>query len=75
MFFTTVYWQTKDGQLLSLSQMSTTHIQNCIAKIEKSIEAGKPWREKALPYLKAELRDRNRILINLEDPDEIYWEN
>lgn len=75
MRFTTVYWETKDGQLLELSKISTTHIRNCIAKIEKSIEASKPWREKALLYLKAELQDRNRILLNLEDPDEIYWED
>lgn len=63
MFFTKVYWQTKDGQLLLLSQMSTTHIQNCIAKIEKSIEANKPWRVEALPYLKEELKERQEISV------------
>lgn len=63
MFFTKVYWQTKDGQLLLLSQMSATHIRNCIAKIERSIKAGKPWREKALPYLKAELSERYKLYV------------
>lgn len=63
MFSTKVFWETKDGQLLLLSQMSTTHIQNCIAKIERSIKAGKPWREKALPYLKAELSERYKLYV------------
>ena len=75
MRFTRVYWETKDGRLLELYQMSTTHILNCIAKIERSISANKPWRVKALPYLKEELKDRWRILVLLEDPDDIYWED
>lgn len=75
MRFTRVYWETKDGRLLELCQMSTTHILNCIAKIERSVLANKPWRVKALPYLKEELKDRRRILALLEDPDDIYWED
>lgn len=58
MRWTTVYWETKDGTLMELSEMTDSHINNCIAKIEKSIKAGKPWRAGALPYLRAELRDR-----------------
>ena len=61
MRFTTVYWETKDGRLMSLSEMTDYHIYNCIAMIEKSIEAGTPWREEALPYLRAELRDREHL--------------
>lgn len=57
---TTVYWETKDRQVLELSDMTDSHIKNCIAMIEKSIELGYPWREDALPYLRAELRDRER---------------
>lgn len=63
MFSAKVFWETKDGQLLELCQMSTTHIRNCIAKIEKSIKAGKPWREKALPYLKKELSERYKLYV------------
>ena len=63
MFSTKVFWETKDGQILELCQMSTSHIRNCIAKIERSIKAGKPWREKALPYLKEELKERQEISV------------
>ena len=63
MYLEKVYWQTKDGQLIEIGLMSTTHIQNCIAKIEKSIKAGKPWREKALPYLKEELSERYKLYV------------
>ncbi len=62
---TTVYWETKDGQTLELSEMTTSHIKNCIAMIEKSIKAEHPWRKEALPYLRAELRDRERA-VNAE---------
>ena len=55
---TTVYWETKDGHLMELSEMTDPHIRNCIAMIEKSIKAETPWRVEALPYLRAELRDR-----------------
>ena len=58
MRWTTVYWETKDGILIELSEMTDSHINNWIAMIEKSIKAGKPWRAGALPYLKQELRDR-----------------
>lgn len=59
MRWTTVYWETRDGALMELSEMTDSHIKNCIAKIEKSIKARKPWRAGALPYLKQELRDRD----------------
>ena len=65
---TVVLWETKDGRLMSLSEMTETHIMNCIAKIERSIRAGRPWRAEALPYLRMELSDRNR-LENIEG----YW--
>ena len=68
MRFTTVYWETKDGHLMGLSEMTDSHISNCIAMIERSIKAGTPWREKALPYLRAELRDRE-FLANIDCDD------
>ena len=51
--------------------------------IEKSIKAGKPWREKALPYLKAELKKRREYeekVINeyydmLENYDEDLYDH
>ena len=58
MRLTRVYWENKDGTLLELSEMTDSHIHNCIAKIEKSIKLGHPWRKEALPYLRAELKDR-----------------
>lgn len=60
MRWTTVYWETKNGTLMELSEMTDSHIKNCVALIEKSIKAGSPWRQEALSYLKAELIDRNR---------------
>lgn len=63
MYLEKVYWQTKDGQLLEIGLMSTAHIRNCIALIEKSIEANKPWRVEALPYLKEELKERFEIYV------------
>lgn len=60
MRWTRVYWETKNGTLIELSEMTDSHIHNCIVIIEKSIKAGNPWRQEALPYLKAELRDRLR---------------
>lgn len=64
MRFTAVYWETKDGHLMALSEMTDSHIHNCIAMIERSIKAGTPWRVEALPYLRMELRDRWRLANN-----------
>lgn len=63
MYLEKVYWQTKDGQLIEIGLMSTTHLRNCIALIEKSIKAGKPWRKAALPYLREELAERYEISV------------
>lgn len=57
---TIIYWETADKAVLPLSSMTESHIINCINKIEKSIRYGRPWRVKALPYLKQELRNRHR---------------
>ena len=53
-----VYWVTKgtngcNGEKLLLSDMTTSHIQNCIAKCKRD-----NWRLSAIPYLKAELKQR-----------------
>jgi hypothetical protein len=45
-------WVTKDGQQLLVSQMETSHVRNCIAKIERS---RKNWRRSYLSRLKLEL--------------------
>lgn len=31
-------WKTKDGQVLRLSEMSESHIRNCIAMLERTLE-------------------------------------
>lgn len=53
-------WLCQDQRLLTLQQMETTHIQNSIAKIRRSIRQGadgtmKGWRLRFLKPLKDEL--------------------
>jgi hypothetical protein len=48
-------WVTKDGKRLLVSRMETSHIHNCIAKIERS---RKGWRREYLERLKLELEIR-----------------
>lgn len=51
-------WECKDGTIIAIEDMKTSHIKNCIAMIEKSINANKPWRTEYLSTLKAELASR-----------------
>ena len=48
-------WSTKDGREMKLSQMTETHIRNCIKKCERE-----NWRLWALPFLQQELKKRIR---------------
>lgn len=45
-------WVTRDGRSLLISQMDTSHIVNCIAKINRSRTG---WRAEYLPRLQLEL--------------------
>ena len=55
-------WRTKDGELIAIKDMDTSHIKNCIKMIYKS--NGK-WRHQYLRYFEAELRKR-KFLSNKE---------
>ena len=50
-----ILWETKDLDLIPISQMTTHHIQNCIRMILKS---NKRWRGEYLQYLEHELNTR-----------------
>jgi hypothetical protein len=49
-------WETKDGIKILVSQMDTSHILNCIAKIRRSPRG---WRREYLPRLELELTIRD----------------
>lgn len=55
-------WRTKDGELIAIKDMDTSHIKNCIKMIYRS--NGK-WRHQYLRYFEAELRKR-KFLSNKE---------
>ena len=48
-------WRMKDGELIAIKDMDTSHIKNCIKMIYRS--NGK-WRHQYLRYFEAELRKR-----------------
>lgn len=52
-------WECKDGTILAIEDMKTSHIKNCIAMIERSIKANRPWRPEYLEPLTQELKRRN----------------
>jgi hypothetical protein len=54
-------WRTARGELLPVSQMETSHIANCIAKIERS---GGRWRGLFLERLRLELEIRSMGLTS-----------
>lgn len=69
MRLTKVYWQTKDGKQIELSEMSDGHIKNCIKMLQRSLEFGNIKdmnivceRRLALYYFKQELSERQRRL-------------
>lgn len=49
-------WLTRDGRMMKISEMETSHIVNCIAKIQRS---GGRWRGEYLPRLELELEIRS----------------
>jgi len=49
-------WVCKDGRALLVSQMETSHVQNCITKILRSRRG---WRAEYLDRLKLELTIRS----------------
>lgn len=56
-------WETIDGKLMAIEDMSTNHIENCIKKILKSIKEGRNWRVSYLAPLREELLKRDAPLI------------
>lgn len=55
-------WRMRNGKLIAIKDMDTSHIKNCIKMIYKS--NGK-WRHQYLRYFEAELRKR-KFLSNKE---------
>lgn len=58
MRWTKVYWETRDGRKLELSEMSDRHIKNCLNMLRRNPEKNK----QAIKWFEIELRDRNRAL-------------
>jgi hypothetical protein len=48
-------WRCKDGRVMTVAQMETSHIKNAIALIQRS----RGWRKSFLPRLEIELLIRN----------------
>lgn len=48
-------WRMKDGRLIAIRDMGTSHIKNCIKMIYRS---NGTWRHQYLRYFEAELRKR-----------------
>ena len=55
-------WRMKDGKLIAIRDMDTSHIKNCIKMIYRS---NGTWRHQYLRYFEAELRKR-KFLSNKE---------
>lgn len=51
-------WRMKDGKLIAIRDMETSHIKNCIKMIYKS---NGTWRHQYLRYFEAELRKRKYL--------------
>ena len=51
-------WRTKDGTDLKISDMTTSHIKNCINFIEKRVEEGVSLYASYIPLFKEELEKR-----------------
>lgn len=56
--WTSVYWEGKD-RMYNLSDMTESHICNCVRMIGKSIKEGNPWRTGFLTWAEMELQCRN----------------
>ena len=57
-------WRMRNGKLIAIKDMDTSHIKNCIKMIYKS--NGK-WRHQYLRYFEAELRKRK--FLSLKETD------
>jgi hypothetical protein len=55
-------WVTRDGRRIVVAQMATSHIQHCIAKIERS---GGRWRGEYLERLRLEVAVRSLPTMRL----------
>ena len=55
-------WRMKNGKLIAIKDMDTSHIKNCIKMIYRS---NGTWRHQYLRYFEAELRKR-KFLSNKE---------
>lgn len=53
-------WRMKDGELIAIKDMNTSHIKNCIKMIYKS---NGTWRHQYLRYFEAELRRRKFLSL------------
>lgn len=53
-------WRMRNGQLIAIKDMDTSHIKNCIKMIYRS---NGTWRHQYLRYFEAELR-RRKFLSN-----------
>ena len=51
-------WRMKDGKLIAIRDMDTSHIKNCIKMIYRS---NGTWRHQYLRYFEAELRKRKYL--------------
>lgn len=51
-------WRMKDGNLIAIRDMETSHIKNCIKMIYRS---NGTWRHQYLRYFEAELRKRKYL--------------
>jgi len=49
-----IIWVTKDGENITIQDMTSIHLQLSIAKCKRD-----NWRIEAIPYLEAELLSRN----------------
>ena len=51
-------WRMRDGKLIAIRDMKTSHIKNCIKMIYRS---NGTWRHQYLRYFEAELRKRKYL--------------
>lgn len=67
-FITIPAWRMKDGKLIAIRDMDTSHIKNCIKMIYRTSGT---WRHQYLRYFEAELRKRKF----LKNPPAIVYIN
>jgi hypothetical protein len=56
-------WLCKDGRIIAIEDMDTSHLTNCVAKIRRS---SRGWRKQYLEPMVAELESRAQNMI--DDP-------